>query len=199
MGYIGLYDCSWLGSGPSCPQIVNTIHNGSALIQAGWVYGYSYNGTSPDMFVELYGTFDLGTTYCGGSFCGFKIQENAGDLLSDQDTQEASDWYAYVQDVNNSQYAVVSDPTSAVDVGTTLPYVLVSMEALDASDSSWITTPMNFTLIATYGSGGEDTDPSMMHPYVGYTTGTGVDISSYSAVYACASCSNHLESNVTIS
>jgi len=159
-GWIGLTNCTWT----SCPSA-------SVLVQSGFGYGSNFNGTSPDMFVELVGNFYWNGHNCapGYSFCGYRIQEQASDVLYNSEFYNSNGWTAYVQDNTQSTYTLVTDSGSNVGVTGSLPYVLVSMEADGASGNTYITTPIDFTsLYVSYPIGTQvSIDSSHMLGYVG--------------------------------
>ena len=175
MGWIGLSNgdqngCPASGSGPC------------VLVQSGFTYGTLYNGTSPDMFVELYGSFYWNGNYCESVFCGYRIQVNADAYLYNAEFYNSNGWTAYVQDNTQSTYTLVTDSGSNVGVTGSLPYAIPSMEAYGASSNSYINTPIYFTSLAVYYPLGTQVniDSSNMLSYLYPTASSGVTVS-YSA------------------
>jgi hypothetical protein len=162
-GWIALTNCNW----SYCPA------SGSIAVgvQSGFGYGSNFNGSSPDMFVELVGNFNWNGHNCASTsvFCGYRIQEQANDVLYNAEFYNSNGWTAYVQDNTQSTYTLVTDSGSNVGVTGSLPYVLVSMEADGASGNTYITTPIDFTsLYVSYPIGTQvSIDSSHMLGYVG--------------------------------
>jgi hypothetical protein len=172
-GWIGLTNCTW----SSCPVSGSTY----VLVQSGFDYGSLYNGTSPNMFVELYGNFNWNGVSCTTHFCGYQIKEAGDDYTYNAEFYNSNDWTAYAQDNSqpNTPYTLVTDN---VGVTGSLPYVLSSMEASGASSNSYINTPVYFTTLDVYYPAGTqiNIDSSHMYSYVGPTASSGVSVS-YSA------------------
>jgi hypothetical protein len=172
-GWQGLFNCTW----SSCPTA-------QVLDQSGFEYGSAFNGTSPNMFVELVGNFYWNSHYCLSVYCGYQIKETAGDQLYMSDFYSSVNWVAYVQDntANNTPYTLVQDSGSNVGVTGSVPYALVSIEAAGASSNSYITTPVDFTSLYVQGTSYTQVniDSSNMYSYVGNTASSGVS-ASYSA------------------
>ena len=193
MGWTSLTNCTWA----NCPVSGSTY----VLVQSGWAYGSYWNSSTPDIFAELYGNFDLSGVSCATHFCGQAFKESAGDSLEMQEAANEGNsyWFAFVED--NSQagfpYAYVQDSFSAVGVSTSLPYILTSMEAEGVYSSSYVTLPISFAPIYAWDSSNNqlDTSPSHLLDYYG-TAATGYLSLSFSASYDCSGCDS---ASVTIS
>ncbi|MDA4129004.1 MAG: hypothetical protein OK422_06085 [Thaumarchaeota archaeon] len=156
------------------------------LVQSGWVYGTALNGSHPDMFVELYGSFSWNGHTCTSYFCGYRVQESAGNSLWGYDDASNNNWVAYVEDdsVTGIPYIAVIDSFTATGISNTLPYAIVSMEAAGAPSASYITTPISFTSVTVWNPNAVpaqvNIDTNDMLAYDGPTGSSGVT-ATYSA------------------
>ncbi len=165
-GWIGLYNCTNSG----CPS--KTL-----IVQSGFGFGTAWNGTTPDMWVEVYGNFNYNGHNCYTSFCGYKIAVTVGDSLYLSNFYSGSGyWTAYVQDDTHSGYTLYQVPGSTVGLTGTLPYATVDMEAIGASSNSYIPSPILFDTLNVYNPIGTQVniDPFDMYQYINPTASSGV-------------------------
>lgn len=134
------------------------------------------------MFVELYGNFYLGSTYCT-NFCGTGMAVSVGDDLQAQQiyVSGSSDWEAFVADQSVSGYpyiTVIGGPS----LGGSLPYAMAALEAGGASSNSYISTPVDINNFGVANSAFNQVnlDTSVMLNWIIPTASSGVTLS-YSA------------------
>ncbi|MGI0007763.1 MAG: hypothetical protein ACREAR_07195 [Nitrosotalea sp.] len=150
------------------------------LVQSGWLYESS-QGTTPQMFTEIVGSFTLSgqTQNCSQIFCGTIDSESANDQIytANYASTGNSEWVAYAQDntvsPSFSDYFMV--PFSTAGVSNSLPYAFLSTEAVQTPDTTyWPPSSISFTSVTLYspGHGQVNTNTNNMAQWDTPTCGT---------------------------
>ncbi|HET7336472.1 MAG TPA: hypothetical protein VFJ23_01100 [Candidatus Nitrosotalea sp.] len=170
----GLTNCSGSGSSvPSCPTA-------SLLVQSGWLYNATSGGSinGPFMFTEIWGNFEYGGVYCDNTFCGSSIAEPSGDSISTANYADVldSEWVAYATDNYDFDYTSTIIPFSDAGHSNSLPYPVISLEAIDAPNINYFpSSSISFSNVSLYipNTGMVDADTNYMQGYYGPTVSSG--------------------------